>query len=52
VALNLGGRPHRLKLPDWASDCRPLLSTVDDATLVGDGALLLREDEGVILTAG
>jgi glycosidase len=51
VALNLGGRPHRLELPDWASDCRPLLSTVDDAVLVGDGTLLLREDEGVILTA-
>jgi alpha-glucosidase len=52
VALNLGGRPHCLEWPDWASDCRPLLSTVDDAALVGDGALLLREDEGVILTAG
>jgi glycosidase len=51
VALNLGGRPHRLELPDWASDCRPLLSTVDDAVLVEDGTLLLREDEGVILTA-
>ena len=50
VALNLGGRPHRLDLPDWASDCRPLLSTVADATLAGDGALLLRADEGVILT--
>jgi hypothetical protein len=31
VALNLGGRPHRLQLPDWARDCRLLLSTVDDA---------------------
>jgi alpha-glucosidase len=50
VALNLGGRSHRLELPDWASDCRPLLSTVADATLAGDGALLLRADEGVILT--
>ena len=28
VALNLGTRPHRLQLPDWASDCRPLLSTL------------------------
>ena len=50
VALNLGGRSQRLELPDWASDCRPLLSTVADATLAGDGALLLRADEGVILT--
>jgi alpha-glucosidase len=38
-------------LPDWASDCRLLLSTVADAALAGDGALLLRADEGVILTA-
>jgi len=51
VALNLGGRSHRLELPDWASDCRLLLSTVADAALAGDGALLLRADEGVILTA-
>ena len=50
VALNLGGRPQRLALPDWASDCRTLLSTVADAALTGDGALLLRPDEGVILT--
>ena len=33
-----------------AGDCRPLFSTVDDAALVADGTLLLREDEGVILT--
>ena len=26
-----GGRPCRLELPDWASDYRPLLSTVADA---------------------
>jgi len=51
VALNLGGASHRLELPDWASDCRLLLSTVADAALAGDGALLLRADEGVILTA-
>jgi glycosidase len=50
VALNLGGQPHRLELPDWASDCRPLLSTVADAALAGDGAVLLRANEGVILT--
>ena len=50
VALNLGGRPQRLQLPDWASDCRPLLSTLAGAAPAGDGALLLRGDEGVILT--
>jgi alpha-glucosidase len=52
VALNLGGRPHRLQLPDWARDCRLLLSTVDDAALAEGGALLLRSNEGVILKAG
>jgi alpha-glucosidase len=52
VALNLGEWPHRLALPDWASDCRPLLSTVDDGVLIGDSALLLRPDEGVVLMAG
>ena len=51
VALNLGGQSHRLKLPDWASDCRALLSTVADAALAGDGAVLLGADEGVILRA-
>jgi len=50
VALNLGGRPLRFALPDWASQCLPLLSTVDEAVMTGDGALLLRADEGVILT--
>ena len=48
VALNLGSRPHRLALPDWASECRTLLSTVADAALAGDCALTLRPDEGVI----
>ena len=52
VALNLGGRPLRMALPDWASQCRPLLSTVDDAVITADGALLLRADEGVILKVG
>jgi glycosidase len=51
VALNLGGHSQRLELPDWASDCRVLLSTVADATLAGDGAVLLRADEGLILIA-
>ena len=50
VALNLGERPHHWALPDGARDCRLLLSTVADATLAGEGALLLRADEGVILT--
>ena len=49
VALNLAGRSQHLALPDWARDCRPLLSTVAGAPLAGDGALLLRADEGVIL---
>jgi alpha-glucosidase len=52
VALNLGGRPHRLLLPDWARGSRLLLSTVDDAALVEGDALLLRSNEGVILKAG
>lgn len=52
VALNLGGRPQRLDLPDWASSYRPILSTSRQTTLVDDGALQLRSDEGVILGAG
>ena len=51
VALNLGGHSQRLELPDRASDCRVLLSTVADAALTEDGAVLLRADEGLILTA-
>ena len=50
VALNLGTQSQRLKLPDWASNCRPLLSTLAAAAPAGDGALLLRADEGVILS--
>jgi alpha-glucosidase len=50
VALNLGAQPQRLELPDWAHDCRSLLSTLADLTPVRDGALLLRPNEGVILT--
>ena len=34
VALNLGGHAHRLELPDWAGDCRLLLSTVADTALI------------------
>ena len=49
VALNLGGRPHRLALPDWANNCRTILSTVADAASCEHGALLLRPDEGMIL---
>jgi glycosidase len=51
VALNLGGHSQRLELPDWAGDCRVLWSTVADAALPRDGALLLRADEGLILMA-
>ena len=43
-------RTQRLALPDWAHGCRPLLSTLADAAPVQDGALLLRPNEGVILT--
>ena len=52
VALNLGGQPHLLALPDWAIQIRLLLSTVDDAVAATDGTLMLRENEGVILTTG
>jgi glycosidase len=52
VALNLGERQHRLQLPDWARASRLLLSTVEDAALVEDGALLLRSNEAVVLEAG
>jgi alpha-glucosidase len=51
VALNLGTHSQRLELPDWASDCRVLLSTVADTALAGNGAVLLRPDEGLILMA-
>jgi alpha-glucosidase len=51
VALNLGGRPHQLQLPDWARGCRLLLSTVEDVTLVEGGPVLLRSNEAVILKA-
>jgi glycosidase len=51
VALNLGTRLQRLLLPDWASRGRPLLSTLADAVQPEHGALLLRGNEGVILTS-
>jgi alpha-glucosidase len=51
VALNLGERPHRLQLPEWARDSRLLLSTVEDAALVEDGVLLLGSNEAVVLDA-
>jgi glycosidase len=52
VALNLGEQRHRLQLPDWARGSRLLLSTVEDAALVEDGALLLGSNEAVVLKAG
>ena len=52
VALNLGGREHRLQLPDWARGSRLLLSNVEGAVLVEGGALLLRSNEAVVLKAG
>jgi alpha-glucosidase len=51
VALNLGASPQDLILPEWASAFRSILSTVDDRVSIGSGALSLRADEGVILTA-
>jgi alpha-glucosidase len=51
VALNLGPRTQHLQLPDWASDAQPVLSTLADAAQPGHGALLLRGNEGVILTS-
>jgi alpha-glucosidase len=50
VALNLGADAQYLELPGWASACRPLLSTLPGATQIESGVLLLRPDEGVILT--
>jgi len=52
VALNLGKRPQRLKLPTRASDGQLLLSTIAGAPLVRNGVLLLRPDEGAIFTVG
>ncbi|MET3843948.1 alpha-amylase family glycosyl hydrolase [Bradyrhizobium sp. OAE829] len=52
VALNLGAQSHRLPLPDWGRGSRVLLSTVADAALVEDGALLLGSNEAVVLEAG
>jgi len=51
VALNLGGQPHRLQLPDWARDSRLLLSTAQDPAPVEGGAVLLRSNEAVVLNA-
>jgi alpha-glucosidase len=51
VALNLGGRPHRLQLPDWARGSRLLLSTVEDVALLEGGPVLLRSNEAVVLKA-
>ena len=45
VALNLGGAPAALALPDWASAYVPILSTLDAS---GAGTTGLRADEGVI----
>jgi alpha-glucosidase len=52
VALNLGASPQHLILPEWAGAFRLVLSTVDDSVSIRSGALSLRADEGVILTAG
>ena len=47
---NLGSQRQRLTLPDWAGECRVLLSTLADAAMTEDASLLLGADEGVILT--
>jgi glycosidase len=52
VALNLGERQHRLRLPDCARASRLLLSTVEDAALVEDGTLLLGSNEAVVIEVG
>jgi alpha-glucosidase len=52
VGLNLGATPQPLMLPDWARTFRPLLSTGDESVSIRSGALSLRPDEGVILSAG
>jgi alpha-glucosidase len=49
VALNLGAQPQRLELPDWASNYRPLLSTLPAMARAANGALQLQPDEGAIL---
>ena len=51
VALNFGGRQHRLELPDWAHGSRLLLSTTEDAAPVETDAFLLRSNEAVVLEA-
>lgn len=51
VALNLGDRLQRLQLPDWARDCKVLLSTLAAGSTPCDGGtLLLQGNEGIILT--
>ena len=49
IALNLGSRPQPLILPDWSLELEILISTLDGETIMADGRLLLRADEGVIL---
>ena len=48
VALNLGGSPHDLPLPQWARGGRVLLSTLGRERSVAD-TLSLAGDEGVII---
>ena len=50
IALNLGGRPDRLELPDWVSNWRTILSTVAEVAVAEDGALLLQANEGIIIS--
>ena len=52
VVLNLAEQPRGYRMPDWARGGRVVLSTLGDAALVEGDTLLLRSNEGVILTVG
>ena len=52
MALNSGDGRTDCSCRTGRRGCRLLLSTVDDATLVEGGAMLLRSNEGVVLRAG
>jgi alpha-glucosidase len=50
VALNLGNTEQELTLPPWAQGARILLSTVQGAPMTAGVRVLLRPDEGLILS--
>jgi alpha-glucosidase len=51
VALNLGGTPRRLALPQWARQYTPYVSTVAVGGINEGGTMLLAAHEGAILTS-